>query len=239
MFYIESYYTRFSSNTMQINYQHRWDVTPSEAVHIQNDLRGHVTLEDGFGQISLVAGVDVGLSTEKGTVTGGAVVLSFPKLELIETASVTKPLEFPYIPGLLAFREIPAILGAFELLESVPDILIADGQGLAHPRRFGIACHLGVMLDIPAIGCGKSKLIGSYEEPGPEQGDTSPLMAGDEQVGNVVRTKSKVKPVFISPGHKISFESAVDIALKCTKSYRLPEPIRLAHNLASRTVSGI
>jgi len=224
---------------MQINYQHRWDVTPAEAIRIQDDLRRHVLLEDGFGEINIVAGVDVGISTDKKAVVGGVVVLSFPKLELIETASVTKPMEFPYIPGLLAFREMPAILGAFELLEAVPDILIVDGQGLAHPRRFGIACHLGVMLDIPTIGCGKSRLIGSYEEPGSEPGDTSPLMAEDEQVGNVVRTKSKVKPVFISPGHKVSFESAVDIVLKCTKSYRLPEPVRLAHNLVSRTVSGL
>lgn len=221
---------------MHINNQHPWDVTPEEAIRIQEGLRHLVSIKDDFGPVRTVAGVDVGLSPANRTATGGVVVLSFPGLELIETASATKPLDFPYIPGLLAFREIPAILDAFKLLDAKPDILIVDGQGLAHQRRFGIACHLGILIDMPSIGCGKSRLIGNYEEPGPEPGDSSILMAGDEQVGSVVRTKSRVKPVFISPGHKIGFDSAVDMVLQCTRGYRLPEPVRLAHNLVSRTI---
>ncbi|MEN6521488.1 MAG: deoxyribonuclease V [Armatimonadota bacterium] len=219
---------------MRIKNLHPWNVTPAEAVRIQNDLCRLVSLDDVFGPIQTIAGVDVGLSQANETATGGIVVLSFPGLELIETAFAAKPVEFPYIPGLLAFREIPAILDAFKLLKAKPDIMIVDGQGLAHQRRFGIACHLGVLLDLPSIGCGKSRLIGNYEEPGPEPGDSSPLMADSEQLGNVVRTKFRVKPVFISPGHRIGFTSAVEVTLSCVRGYRLPEPVRLAHNLVSR-----
>ncbi|MEN6370970.1 MAG: deoxyribonuclease V [Armatimonadota bacterium] len=218
---------------MRIKNLHPWNVTPAEAVRIQNNLRRLVSLDDDFGPVRAIAGVDVGLSQANEIATGGVVVLSFPDLELIETAFATRPLEFPYIPGLLAFREIPAILDAFKLLKAKPDIMIVDGQGLAHQRRFGIACHLGVLLDLPSIGCGKSRLVGDYEEPGPEPGDSSPLMADGEQLGNVVRTKLRVKPVFISPGHRISFTSAVEMTLSCVKGYRLPEPVRLAHNLVS------
>jgi deoxyribonuclease V len=214
-----------------------WDVTPEKATQIQNDLRRLVILHDDFGPIKTIAGVDVGLSLAEGTATGGVVVFSFPELEVIETATGTKPVEFPYIPGLLAFREIPAILSAFEQLKTEPDMLIIDGQGLAHPRRFGIACHLGLLLDRPSIGCGKSRLIGRYEEPGPEPGDVSSLMIGNEQIGCVLRTKIRTNPLFISPGHRIGFESATRLVLESCRGYKLPEPTRLAHNLVSKSLS--
>ncbi|HOK52846.1 MAG TPA: deoxyribonuclease V [Armatimonadota bacterium] len=210
-----------------------WDITPVEAVRIQEELRQLVVLRDDFQEIRTVAGVDVGLSKSQDMATGGVVVLSFPDLVVMECASASKPVTFPYIPGLLAFREIPAILAAFEKLTIEPDLLIVDGQGLAHPRRFGIACHLGLLIDRPSIGCGKTRLVGKYEEPGIEPGSSSVLVDDSERVGSVVRTKLRTKPVFVSPGHKINFETAERMVLECAKGYRLPEPVRLAHNLVS------
>lgn len=221
---------------MRIKHTHPWNVSPEEAARIQNELRSRVKIEDDLGEVHTVAGVDVGISQSEGTATGGVVVLSFPALDMIEMTTATRPVEFPYIPGLLAFREMPAILAAFELLVSKPDLLIVDGQGLAHPRRFGIACHLGVALGLPSIGCGKKRLVGAYEEPGPQAGDSSPLMADTERIGSVLRTKANVKPIFVSPGHRVGFESAEKLVMRCTRSYRLPEPIRLAHGLVARTL---
>lgn len=220
---------------MRVKNPQPWDVTTRQAVRIQENLRCFVSLDDDFGTIRVVAGVDVGFSSAEGLVTGGVVALTFPELKLIETASATEPVRFPYVPGLLSFREMPVILAAFEILSIEPDLMIMDGQGLAHPRRFGIACHLGVALDCPCIGCGKSRLIGKYEEPGPMIGDSSPLMIESERIGSVLRTKDNVKPLFISPGHRISFESAEKLILELTRGYKLPEPIRLAHNLVSHT----
>lgn len=193
-------------------------------------------LDDDFGQIRIVAGVDVGFSPANGTATGGVAAFTFPDLQLVETATATEPVEFPYVPGLLAFREMPAILAAIELLSITPDLYIVDGQGLAHPRRFGIACHLGVFLDKPSIGCAKSRLVGYYEEPGLDPGSASPLTEDSEQLGVVVRTRFNTKPVFISPGHRISFDTAVRLALECTRGYRLPEPTRLADKLVSHAL---
>ena len=214
----------------QIN---NWDVTPADAIRIQLDLRYKLVISDDFGDIKTVAGIDVGMYRDE-MATAGIVILTFPELEEIETATATLPVEFPYIPGLLSFREAPVILAAFDLIVTEPDLLIFDGQGIAHPRRFGIASHVGIILDRPSIGCGKSRLFGSYEEPGPSRGDSAPLMMGDERIGTVLRTKDNTNPVFISPGHRVSMESATRLALQCTKGYRLPEPTRLAHNLVSR-----
>jgi len=213
---------------------HRWKVTPEEAVRIQEDLRRLVTLRDEFGPIRIVAGLDVSLTRSEGTATGGIVALNFPDLELIETATTTQPIEFPYIPGLLSFRETPVLLAAFDLLAAEPDLLMVDGHGFAHPRRFGIACHIGLLLDIPTVGCAKSRLIGQYEEPGPQPGDSSPLMVGTEIVGSVLRTKAGAKPVFVSQGNRVSLESVERLVLQCTKGQRLPEPTRLAHRLVSQ-----
>lgn len=221
---------------MRFKELHSWNVTPGEAVQIQKNLHSLVKVEDDFGPVKIVAGVDVGYSRAEGTATAGIVVLKFPDLSLIETVTATEAVDFPYIPGLLSFRETPAIMAAFELLVAKPDLLLVDGQGLAHPRRFGIACHIGVLLDLPSIGCGKSRLIGEYEEPGPDPGDSTPLMVKDELIGSVLRTKTGVKPLFISPGHRVGFESADRLVMECVKGYRLPEPTRLADKLVSRAM---
>lgn len=221
---------------MRFKELHSWDVTPHEAVQIQKNLHSLVKLEDDFGPIRIVAGIDVGYSRTEGTATAGIVALSFPELAIIETVTATEQIEFPYIPGLLSFRETPSIMAAFELLVAKPDLLMLDGQGFAHPRRFGIACHIGVLLNLPSIGCGKSRLIGDYEEPGPDSGDSSPLMIGSERLGSVLRTKAGVKPLFISPGHRVGFESCNSLVMECIKGYRLPEPTRLADRLVSRAM---
>jgi deoxyribonuclease V len=160
-------------------------------------------------------------------------VLTFPELEIIETEIHSDPIDFPYIPGLLGFREVPIFLQTFRLLHNRPDMFFFDGHGYAHPRRFGLACHAGVLVDMPAIGCAKSKLTGTYDEPEIEAGSMSPLFSGREIIGDVVRTKSKTKPIFVSPGHKVSFKTATNLTLQCVRGYRIPEPTRLAHNLVS------
>lgn len=155
--------------------------------------------------------------------------MSFPKLEIIEIATAHGPSQFPYIPGLLSFREVPILMEAWKTLKHVPDLILVDGQGIAHPRRFGLAAHLGVTLDIPAIGCAKSRLTGRFEEPGLKKGDWSPLTDKGETIGAVLRTKDKVSPMFISCGHRVSLPSAIKLVLECTTRYRMPEPTRQAH----------
>jgi deoxyribonuclease V len=164
------------------------------------------------------------------------VVLTFPDLELVEHAIARQPTDFPYVPGLLSFREIPTVLEALAQLATSPDLILCDGQGIAHPRRFGIACHLGWWLDRPTIGVAKSRLIGEHEEPGPEKGSWTPLRHRDEVIGAVLRTRTNVKPVFVSPGHRVSLETAIHYTLACTPRYRLPETTRHADRLASRRV---
>lgn len=212
---------------------HRWDVTPAEAVRIQRELASRVIARDDFGKITTVAGVDVGFEQD-GTVTRAAVaVLDFPGLGLREQSVARLPTSFPYIPGLLSFREIPAVLKAMEGLESMPDMLLCDGQGRAHPRRFGIACHLGVWTGIPAIGVGKTRLVGHYLDPADEKGAWTPLIDGEECIGAVLRSRRGVKPVFVSPGHRIGLQSAISMVMACVTRYKLPETTRHAHRLAS------
>lgn len=200
---------------------------------IQERLRGLVESRDRLENIQRVAGVDVGFK-ESGRITRAAVaLLRFPSLELEEQAIVQQPTRFPYVPGLLSFREIPAVLEAMMQLENQPDLLLCDGQGIAHPRRFGIACHLGLLTDTPAIGVAKSRLIGSHPAVPEEKGSWVPLMDRDEQIGAVLRTRKRVNPLYISPGHRISLESAIHYVLACTTRYRLPETTRWAHRLAS------
>ncbi len=207
-----------------------WDVTPKEAVQVQARMRNRARTEDDFGDIRLVAGVDVAIGRGWKEGRCGIVVLSFPELEIIEARTHAAPVRFPYVPGLLAFREVPIFLATYKLLEHEPDLIMFDGQGYAHPRRFGLACHGGVVLDKPSIGCAKSRLIGDYSEPAPEAGSTSPLIAPEgDQIGIVLRTRNDVKPMFISPGHRVSFDSAARLALACTRGHRVPEPTRLAH----------
>lgn len=213
---------------------HSWQVTPQEAVAIQEGLRHQVVREDRFGPIHTVAGVDVGFEADGAIARAAVVVLRFPELELLDTRVVRHPTAFPYIPGLLSFREAPVVLEALERLHSLPDLLICDGQGLAHPRRFGIACHLGLWSDIPSIGAAKSRLIGQHEPVGEARGDWQPLWDGGEIIGAALRTRPGARPLYISIGHRISLESAIRfILLSCTHGYRLPEPTRQAHHLAS------
>lgn len=201
----------------------------------QQALREKLRLRDDFGPLGIVAGVDVGYLPAENLAHASVVLLRLDDLTPVEQVQTFLPAEFPYIPGLLSFREIPAILAALSQLEHAPDLLMVDGQGIAHPRRMGIAAHLGIWLDMPSIGVAKSRLIGAFDMPGPHKGDRSPLMAGKERIGTVLRSKEKTRPLFISPGHRISLESAESLVLRCLTRYRLPEPTRLADKLSKCT----
>jgi deoxyribonuclease V len=218
---------------MMIQSPHRWDVTPEEGIDIQSQLRHQVILEDQLLLLRTVAGIDVGFESG-GTITRAVVVvLSFPELLVQEQVMALRPTTFPYVPGLLSFREVPAVLDAFDKLTILPDLILCDGQGIAHPRRFGIACHLGLIWDIPSIGVAKSRLVGKHAQVGEIRGARQPLIEDEEVIGFVLRTRSGVKPVYVSPGHRVSMETSVDVVLRCTFNFRLPEPIRQAHRLAS------
>jgi deoxyribonuclease V len=228
---------------MKIAEMHEWDVTPAEARAIQADLAGRVDLRDvvALDEIGLVAGVDNTYvrTSEQAIAFAAVVVLTFPALAVVETRVVSRPVRFPYVPGLLSFREAPAILAACAEVAAEPDVVLFDGQGVAHPRRFGLASHLGVILDRPAIGCAKSRLVGVYEEPARVFGAWTPLRDGGEIVGAAVRTRPRHAPLFVSPGHKVSVETAVAIALACCRDGRfLPEPTRLAHETVTARARG-
>jgi deoxyribonuclease V len=215
---------------MRIASPHRWDVSTSEAIEIQQALRSRVSTETEFDQVSAVAGVDVSV---KGKVARAAiVVLSFPELIPLDYSLAQRPAEFPYVPGLLTFREGPSVLAALEELQTEPDLFIFDGQGLAHPRRIGLATHLGVIIDKPAIGCAKSRLCGRYHEPDPEKGSYTHLHDDGETIGAVVRTRTNVSPVYVSIGHKVDLPTAIEYVLGCCTKYRLPETTRYAHRVA-------
>jgi len=212
---------------------HRWDLTPKEAMALQAELAGRVIREDDLREVRRVAGVDVGFEDD-GRVTRAAVaVLDFPGFALAERVVVRQPTRFPYIPGLLSFREAPAVLAAFEKLRAAPDLLLYDGQGIAHPRRFGIASHVGVALDTPTIGVAKTRLIGEHRRLAERKGAWVPLVDRGETIGAVLRTRAGVTPVYVSIGHRVSLESAVRWVIACTTRYRLPETTRWAHHLAS------
>jgi deoxyribonuclease V len=219
---------------MEIKQQHAWPLTLDEAKAIQEKMRSQVITQDRLPEIlQYVAGVDMGFE-EQGTISRAAVaILRFPDLQVQETAIAYRPTTFPYIPGYLSFREIPAILDALAQVKITPDIVLCDGQGIAHPRRFGIACHLGVILDMPTIGVAKSLLLGKHEELSEAKGSWQPLRDQGETIGAVLRTRTGVKPLYISSGHYISLPTAIDIVLRCTPKYRLPETTRLADKLAS------
>lgn len=218
---------------MKLNLSHPWKVTPAEAREIQERIRRLVETVDRLDEIRIVAGVDVGFE-EGGAITRAAVaLLNFPSLEPAGNAVARAATVFPYIPGLLSFREIPAVLKAMEQLGAMPDLLLCDGQGFAHPRRCGIACHLGVLLDIPSIGVAKTRLTGTYGTLPETRGSRVPLIDGQERIGSVLRTRTGVKPLYVSPGHRIGIETADELVLRCTTRYRLPETTRQAHRLAS------
>ncbi len=203
-----------------------------DLIERQRTLAGQVITTDQLPKtLTTVAGVDVAFPNGGRTTRAAAVLMRFPDLVLIEEAVVEQPTTLPYIPGLLSFRELPAILGALAQLPR-PDLVLCDGQGLAHPRRFGVACHLGVETGLPAIGVGKSRLCGQHEKPGLTRGACSPLMDGEERIGTVLRTRQGVRPVYVSIGYKICLEQACDVVLACAPRFRLPEPIRRADRLA-------
>lgn len=218
---------------MQQAIEHSWKLTPAEAIALQKELMQGVERIDRLPAIRHVAGVDVGYE-EGGRVTRAAVVvLSFPELEPVESVVARRPTEFPYVPGLLSFRELPAVLAALVGLKAAPDIILCDGQGIAHPRRFGIASHLGVLLDVPTIGVAKTRLVGRHAEPPDVKGAWTPLLDGEETIGAVLRTRAGVKPLYVSIGHRVSLKTAIALTLACTTRYRLPETTRQAHRLTS------
>lgn len=215
--------------------RHAWDLDSAAAAELQRRLAARVVRTDMLGPVRHVAGVDVGFEAGNTVTRAAVVVLEFPGLAVVDRAVTRRPTTFPYIPGLLSFRELPAVLEAFERLSIQPDLILCDGQGLAHPRRFGIACHLGVWLDRPTIGVAKSRLVGTHEDVPPEKGAQRPLEDRGECIGAVLRTRAGVRPLYISIGHRISLPAAVDYVLRCTTRYRLPETTRAAHTLASKT----
>ena len=219
---------------MKICQRHAWPLTVEEAIAIQQQFRKEVITQDQLEEpVQYVAGVDMGFEAA-GTISRAAVaVLSFPSLQLQESAIARRPTTFPYVPGFLSFREIPAVLDALEKISTIPDLILCDGQGIAHPRRFGIACHLGLIVDIPTIGVAKSLLIGNHQEVSEERGSWQPLVNRGETIGAVLRTRVKTKPLYISSGHRVSLSTAIEYVLRCTPKYRLPETTRIADKLAS------
>ena len=241
---------------------HRWDVAPAEARKIQDDLRAHWKGEDAFGEIRTVAGLDASFVLtgsqalkkpvgrwnrlrEANRAIGCAVMYRFPEMEEIERAYAIMPLDFPYVPGLLSFREIPVLLAALRKVRDMPDLLFCDAQGYAHPRRMGLASHLGVVLDCPSIGCAKSLLIGSHKTLPQKAGSWTPLIdekAGGERIGAVLRTRGGVRPIYVSQGHRVSLETSIRLTLAVTDGYRIPRPTRDADHFAGeikRKVLGV
>lgn len=212
---------------------HSWQVTIAEAREIQRSLASQVVRSDDVNAPGLIAGADISSPDKSGVARGAVVVLRFPELGLVERSVVEQRVSFPYVPGLLSFRETPLILAACERLSLTPDIFIADAQGIAHPRRLGLASHLGLLLDVPTIGCAKSILCGRHGELGQEPGSYAPLLDGGEVIGAALRTKRGTSPVYVSIGHRIDLEAALHWVMACVKGYRLPEPTRLAHLAAA------
>ena len=209
------------------------NITPQQAVELQTELRQRLQIQPLTKEITTIAGADISFNKYSTTVYAGIVVMQFPSLQVIETAGVVDEATFPYVPGLLAFREVPALSKAWEKLNIKPDVLVLDGHGIAHPRCMGIAAHFGVVMNTPTLGCAKSLLTGTYVEPANEAGSVSDLISKNELIGKVLRTKKNVKPVFISPGNLISMEQSLDISKQCVRKYRIPEPTRLAHNFVN------
>lgn len=218
--------------------QHRWDLTPKEAIALQRELAARVAKRDRIGKVRRVAGVDVGFEDGGRVARAAVAVLEFPALALAERAVVRTPVRFPYIPGLLSFREAPAVLAAFERVRAAPDLVLYDGQGIAHPRRCGIASHVGLALDLPTIGVAKTRLVGGHRRLPACKGAWVPLVDAGETIGAVLRTRAGVTPLYVSIGHRVSLASAIRWVMACTTRYRLPETTRWAHHLASVDETG-
>ncbi len=213
---------------------HSWDISYAEARRLQETLAEKVCLSFPGVPIRLIAGADVSFSRFSPTLYAGVVVLTFPELVRVEEQWHIHQTGFPYVPGYLSFREAPAVIAAYGKLRHRPDVMILDGQGIAHPRGLGLASHVGLLLGLPTIGCAKSLLVGEYSPVPPERGAAVPLLFNGKPVGKVLRTRSRVKPVFVSPGHLMGIEEAARIALMCSPRYRIPEPTRQAHAFVNR-----
>ena len=214
---------------MRIHSRHRWDLTTTEARALQRELGPEVDASTPLGDWETVAAADVSYDRYSPILHAAVVVVRRGTGEVIERTGVSARATFPYVPGLLSFREAPPLLEAFEKLRTTPDVVLCDGQGIAHPRRLGIASHLGLWLGIPTVGCAKSRLYGLYEEPGPRRGDRAPLTADGRVIGAVVRTRDRVKPLYVSPGHRCDLDGAIAVVLELADGYRLPRPARMAH----------
>jgi deoxyribonuclease V len=221
-------------SSMQVKNLHNWNLSYQQAIELQKRLARRVKHTKLRKQPETIAGLDCAFSKNGEKIIAAVVVLKLPGFELIETTDATRKVTFPYIPGLLSFREAPVCIAAAQKLQNQPDIFMIDGQGIAHPRRLGLAAHLGLFFDKPTFGCAKSRLTGQFDEPKPEKGTYASLKDSDEIIGAVVRTRTNVKPVFISVGHKCLLRDAIKITFACTTKYRLPEPTRLAHQFVSR-----
>ncbi len=213
---------------------HAWDLQPADAIALQKELQSQLVIQPLEGKPRLIAGADLSFDKGSDTVYAGIVVLSLPDLKIVESRGLQTTAPFPYVPGLLSFRESPAILQVWEMLEQKPDLLVTDGQGTAHPRGFGVACHLGLWLDVPTIGCAKTLLCGKFDELAPERGAHQPLVYKNEVVGAALRTKTRVNPVYVSPGHLTNLADSMDVLLQCDGGYRIPEPTRQAHLFVNR-----
>lgn len=218
---------------MKVHNLHSWQVSVAQAQEIQRKLASEVLTRNQLDIAHLVAGVDISGADAKGMARGAVVVLSYPELRLVESSVAEERVGFPYVPGLLSFREAPLILAACERLSVTPDLIMVDGQGIAHPRRMGLASHLGLLLDTPTIGCAKSRLCGSHGLVGAEPGSSAELIDGGEVIGAALRTKASSNPLYISIGHKVDLPVAIRWVLDCCRGYRLPEPTRLAHLAAA------
>jgi deoxyribonuclease V len=214
---------------MQIVNRHSWQVSTARAIEIQKQLAGELSHVGNIANPRFVAGVDISVDRWTKSGTGAVVVLGYPSLEIVEIKVMTDRINFPYVPGLLSFREMPLLLKAFERIERVPDLILVDGQGIAHPRRMGLASHLGLWLGVPTIGCAKSRLCGEHKIPPLEASHSTELVDNGEVIGAVLRTRESVKPLYISIGHMIDLPSAIRFVIACCRGYRLPEPTRLAH----------
>jgi len=219
----------FIIQDMRVRALHEWEVSVARAREIQFSLAKRVVTKNGITNLGLVAGIDISSPDARGVARGAVVVLRYPEFNIVEVKVAQDKIAFPYIPGLLSFRESPLILAACEKLHNVPDLILIDGQGIAHPRRVGLASHVGLFLDLPTIGCAKSILCGQHRPVGEEAGSNAELLDNGEIIGAALRTKSRVRPIYVSVGHKIDLASSLQWVLKCCRGYRLPEPTRLAH----------
>ena len=219
---------------MIVHSPHPWNVTYKEAIKIQEKLREQLIFDLPFNRPKTVAGMDVSVSRKSTLGWAAVVVLSYPQLQVIEETWAKGKIDFPYIPGLLSFREIPLLTEALRELKTQPDVFMCDGQGIAHPRQMGLACHIGIIIKRPTIGCAKTRLVGEYSEPAPEKGQHAFLLHEGKVVGAVLRTRAGTKPVFVSPGYGLSLQNAIEVVLSCCTKYRIPEPIRAAHRLVNQ-----